>query len=91
MDHLLRGETSIIISASSDVEGYLLDTDKFSLATISVFLNFFASINQQEIFMAKQNSKFKDLSLEKFKIYINKQKSVKKEILIFSSEKTIIN
>lgn len=90
-DHLLRGETSIIISASSDVEGYLLDTDRFLyLATKSqVFLNFFASINQQEIFYAlKQNSKFKDLSLEKFKIYINKQKSIKKEIInIFSSEK----
>ena len=91
-DHLLRGERSILISASSDVEGYLLDTDKFLyLATNSkVFLDFFSSINKLEIFYAlKQNDRFKELSLKEFLIFIDKEKSVKKEIInTLSSQKT---
>ncbi len=89
-DHLLRGERSILITTSSDVEGYLLDTDKFLyLASNSkVFLKFFSSINQLEIFYAlKQNDRFKELSLKEFTIFTDKEKSVKREIINILSSK----
>jgi len=76
-EQLLRGEKSIMVTASTNVEGYFMNTDNFLNLSISSpeFLDFFSSISKTEIFYSlKKNIKFEDLSHKEFEIYINNQK-----------------
>jgi CRP-like cAMP-binding protein len=51
-EQLLRGENSILVTASTNVEGYLMNTDNFLKLSISSpeFLDFFSKISKTEIF-----------------------------------------
>ena len=94
-EHLLRGENSIMVTASTNVEGDLLEANTFLELSISnqKFLDYFSTVSVQEIFYSiKKDSTFEDLNYKDFKIYINKIKSLtKKTINIYpNSENDVV-
>ena len=71
-DHLIRGENSICLLSSNDVEGYILKSETFfELITKSKkFLNFFSDTSVQEIFYALiRNNKFEELQFKNLEEY----------------------
>ena len=71
-DHLIRGENSICLLSSNDVEGYILKSETFlELITKSKkFLNFFSDTSVQEIFYAlRRNNKFEELQFKNLEEY----------------------
>ena len=66
-EQLLRGENSILVIASTNVEGYLMDTDNFLKLSISSpeFLNFCSNISKSFDFRPKFVVKLKISILQK--------------------------
>ena len=79
-EQLLRGESSLMVTASTNVEGFLMNTENFLKLSINSreFLDFFSTVSTTEVFYSlKKNIQFEELSYEEFKIYISKQKLTK--------------
>ena len=54
-EQLLRGESSLMVTASTNVEGFLMNSDNFLKLSISSreFLNFFSTVSSREILSLK--------------------------------------
>ncbi|MBO8216990.1 ABC transporter transmembrane domain-containing protein [Prochlorococcus marinus] len=85
-EHLLRGENSIALTASSNVEGTLLEAEAFINFAIKnpKFLEYFSTVSTQEIFYSlKKDSKFTEMEYKQFQNYLDKVKYQKKIINIY--------